>query len=226
MADFKSTPNRKSTLQSSPKLQALSFAVIVFLVVPFGVTVLADTNLSVPCLHQVTDTQGEPDGIAFYRVSRQMITTESSSNASQSEVGAVLSPDGSKIAFISNETRRPELWVMDIDGSNKRKVSNLPETQGAANPVWSLESNLIAFTSFNIKGHSPLTSTHVWIAKADGSKNVKMLLPEPYTRFSTFSPLWVSKKILRVRATVLQQNNKLVKHEYFYNYKTEEIFRR
>jgi hypothetical protein len=115
---------------------------------------------------------------------------------------------------------------MNIDGTGREMVRELPCGQGAANPVWSPNSNLIAFISYNLQGHSPLTTTHAWIIKVDGSGDRRVILPEPDARFSTFSPLWISNEVLQVRALVLQPGNKLVQKLYIYHYETGKILKR
>ncbi len=45
---------------------------------------------------------------------------------------AVVSPDGSKIAFTSTRSGDLEIWIMDIDGSNKRQVTHKLGYDGGA----------------------------------------------------------------------------------------------
>ena len=37
------------------------------------------------------------------------------------------SPDGSKIAFVSNRDGNSEIYIMNIDGSNQTNLTNTPE---------------------------------------------------------------------------------------------------
>ena len=47
----------------------------------------------------------------------------------------VFSPDGTQIAFMSNRDGNPEIYVMNRDGSNVRRLTNHPA--GDVTPTWS-----------------------------------------------------------------------------------------
>jgi TolB protein len=51
-----------------------------------------------------------------------------------------------RIAFVAEEGRAKELWVMDLDGSNARRLTQ--DGSIALSPAWSPEGSLILFTSF------------------------------------------------------------------------------
>ena len=53
------------------------------------------------------------------------------------------SPDGSKIAFISDRSGSPQIYVMNADGSNQRRVSFGPGEYGS--PKWGPAGDRIAF---------------------------------------------------------------------------------
>lgn len=60
---------------------------------------------------------------------------------------ATWSPDGSKIAFVSNmddDINEYDLYVMDADGANLERISALPGDEYA--PSWSPDGSAIAFT--------------------------------------------------------------------------------
>ena len=57
----------------------------------------------------------------------------------------VFSPDGTRIAFTSNRDGNPEIYVMNRDGSNVRRLTNHPAVD--ATPTWSPNGTQIAFTS-------------------------------------------------------------------------------
>ncbi len=52
----------------------------------------------------------------------------------------------SRIAFVSDRSGHPELWVMDWDGSNQRQLTKHGSL--AVGPAWSPDGTLLAFTSY------------------------------------------------------------------------------
>ena len=57
----------------------------------------------------------------------------------------MFSPDGTKLAFTSNRDGNPEIYVMNVDGSNVRRVTNHPAID--VTPTWSPTGAQLAFTS-------------------------------------------------------------------------------
>ncbi|HZT71599.1 MAG TPA: Tol-Pal system beta propeller repeat protein TolB [Terriglobia bacterium] len=51
-----------------------------------------------------------------------------------------------KIAFVSNRTGHPEIWVMDYDGFNQHQITNYPSLN--LTPRWSPDNSMLAFTSY------------------------------------------------------------------------------
>ncbi|MFY8301020.1 amidohydrolase family protein [Pseudoalteromonas sp. SS15] len=63
------------------------------------------------------------------------------------------SPDGSKIAFISDREGAENLWVMDVNGENMRKVSG--ESHNLLhNPAWSPDGQYIAVKQGQVTGRT------------------------------------------------------------------------
>jgi Tol biopolymer transport system component len=118
----------------------------------------------------------------------------------------VWSPDGSKIAFVSNRPAdgiitnqtnfTPNIWVMNADGSNQTALTTLNAFLAASvDPVWSPDGKKIAFASKRALDGSDALNIHatqnVWVMNADGSS------PTPLTRltanmasFVDASPVW------------------------------------
>ncbi|HET8627274.1 MAG TPA: S9 family peptidase [Thermomicrobiales bacterium] len=55
------------------------------------------------------------------------------------------SPDGAKLAFVSDRAGKPQVYVLDLAGGEARKVTDAPE--GAASPLWSPDGATILYTS-------------------------------------------------------------------------------
>jgi len=87
-----------------------------------------------------------------------------------------VSPDGSKIVFVKGY----KLWIMAIDGSNRRQLTNGPMDFA---PAWSPDGNQIAFISGT--GQQNL---EIAIIDADGT-NKKWVTNSPYNdEFPSWSP--------------------------------------
>lgn len=72
------------------------------------------------------------------------------------------SPDGNRLAFVSTRDGNSEIYVMNKDGSNVRRLTNNPAIDSA--PTWSPNGQLIAFTSDRTGAAAP----QIWVMDADG----------------------------------------------------------
>ncbi len=68
---------------------------------------------------------------------------------------AVYSPDGARIAFISDRNGRRQLWVADADGTNLVEWTQTFEAD-LPMPAWSPDGTQIAFAGITPSGHSQL----------------------------------------------------------------------
>lgn len=90
------------------------------------------------------------------------------------------SPDGSKLAFMSpRDNGNAEIFVMNRDGSNLRRLTNHPASD--VTPTWAPSGNQIAFTS------DRTGRPQIWIMNADGSGQ-QQLTRETWCDRPTWSP--------------------------------------
>ncbi|MFN6933535.1 MAG: S9 family peptidase [Tsuneonella sp.] len=81
-----------------------------------------------------------------------------------------LSPDGRQIAFLSNASGSPQIWVTDVNGRAARQVTNLSDPVGSV--FWSPTADRLAYTVAPGGG----LNTQIWVANADGTQP-KQLTP-------------------------------------------------
>ncbi|MGH9329737.1 MAG: hypothetical protein ACRD09_04785 [Vicinamibacterales bacterium] len=89
------------------------------------------------------------------------------------------SPDGSQLAFVSNRDGNSEIYVVNADGSNVRRLTNHPNID--VTPTWSPTGNQLAFTSD--RSGSP----QIYIIGAEGA-GLRRVTTESYCDRPTWSP--------------------------------------
>jgi dipeptidyl aminopeptidase/acylaminoacyl peptidase len=75
-----------------------------------------------------------------------------------------LSPDGRRVAYLSNASGSPQVWVTDTQGEPARQVTNFRDPVGSV--FWSPTADMLAFTVAPGGG----LNTQIWVAKADGTE--------------------------------------------------------
>jgi hypothetical protein len=79
------------------------------------------------------------------------------------------SPDGSKIAFMSNRDGNFEIYTMNADGSAQTRVTNDFAADGF--PAWSHDGTKIAFVRGDLRNPS---SFEIFVMNADGSNQIQL----------------------------------------------------
>jgi Tol biopolymer transport system component len=83
-----------------------------------------------------------------------------------SDSGPSWSPDGKKIAFRSYRDGNYEIYVMNADGSEPKRLTNSPDSD--LDPSWSPDGKKIAFTS------STFVYRDIYVMNADGSEQKRL----------------------------------------------------
>jgi TolB protein len=91
----------------------------------------------------------------------------------------VFSPDGTRMAFMSNRDGNPEIYVMNRDGSNVFRLTNSPEIDST--PTWSPSGTQIAFTS------GRTGTPQIYVVGSDGA-GLRKISSESYADRPTWSP--------------------------------------
>jgi Tol biopolymer transport system component len=89
-----------------------------------------------------------------------------------------------QIAFASNRTGLPQIWIMNGDGSEKRQITDTE--QGACQPSWSPDGMQIVFISPCDNHREVYTGSSLFIVNADGTG----LAPLPTVGGGDYSPAW------------------------------------
>jgi dipeptidyl aminopeptidase/acylaminoacyl peptidase len=79
-----------------------------------------------------------------------------------SATSPTMSPDGQRLAYLSNASGSPQIWVRNLRDGTARQITNLNDPVGAV--YWSPKSELLAYSVLPGGG----LNTQVWISNADG----------------------------------------------------------
>lgn len=125
----------------------------------------------------------DPDRYQLYTMSVGGSDVRRLTTPGITRTAATFSPDGRQIAYVvrgDEENARPEVWVMNADGTGERNLSNHPGYDGW--PTWSPDGSTIVFAS-NRQGWF-----QIWGISPDGS-GLRRMVQSPYNdRRPFFSP--------------------------------------
>ena len=105
------------------------------------------------------------------------------------EVQPRFSPDGRKIAFTSDRGGGDNIWVMDVDGSDKRAITKEDFTL-LNNPTWSADGRFIAARKHFTTARS-LGTGEIWLYHLAGGKGVALVeRPNPQFQKELGEPIF------------------------------------
>jgi len=102
--------------------------------------------------------------------------TRLTNEAGARDAGPAWSSDGSSIAFTKGRNREYELWVMDADGGNQRRLADL---EGFA-PLWSPDGSQLAFSTY--------PQGEIFVANADGTSVRQLTENDEEDMWPSWSP--------------------------------------
>ncbi|HQR36582.1 MAG TPA: protein kinase [Blastocatellia bacterium] len=93
-----------------------------------------------------------------------------------------VSPDGTKIVWVSDRNGTAELFLMNLDGSGVRNLTD--NTVAERTPAWSPDGRNIAFAIESV----PLRKGSIWVMNANGGKPVNLTKSHGYDVRPSYSP--------------------------------------
>ncbi|MGO9019636.1 MAG: hypothetical protein ACLQVJ_14930 [Syntrophobacteraceae bacterium] len=126
-----------------------------------------------------------PRGWDIYITDANTRQTSRLTDSPSLDYNVVLSPDGNRIAFVSERDGNMELYSVRLDGSDLRRLTDNFALDD--HPAWSPNGSRIAFVSTREPAHTPGKAWNaVYVMNADGS-GVRRLSP---IDASDYSPAW------------------------------------
>lgn len=113
-----------------------------------GVVLLVSVRAQAPQHEQIIFMAYQERNAEIYAMDVSGRNLRNLTNHPAADEAPAWSPDGKRIAFMSNRDRAswdPDIYVMDADGSNPRNLTNHPEQDNM--PAWSPNGREIAFFS-------------------------------------------------------------------------------
>ncbi|MBI3848661.1 MAG: PD40 domain-containing protein [Planctomycetes bacterium] len=111
-----------------------------------------DFDLSPSTKRAVASVHGELFTIATDKGTATRVT-----NSPSRESRPTWSPDGKRVAYVSDQSGRDEVWVSDVDGKNAKKLSDADSEKGSL--AWSPDSKALAFTASDHKLYRAMVDT-------------------------------------------------------------------
>jgi predicted Ser/Thr protein kinase len=121
--------------------------------------------------HIVLDGEGDGDAEIYFLRAQPGGRLKKLTDNTVADAAPAWSPDGSTIAFESDEDGDFDIWVMNPDGSQRRKLFDAPGDQ--TRPAWSPDGSMLAFE--DDRSGNP----DIWIVDSAGTAAPEPLLEEP-----------------------------------------------
>ena len=104
--------------------------------------------------------------------------------ATRAPTSTLLGGGYSQIAFASNQTGAPQIFVVNTDNSGQIQVTNMPD--GACQPAWSPDGLHIVFISPCLARQNDYPGAKLYVINANGSNMIAL----PSSEQGDFDPAW------------------------------------
>lgn len=93
-----------------------------------------------------------------------------------------------QLAFASNMTGRPQIYLINMDGTDLVQLTNLPE--GACQPAWSPDGLRMVFTSPCLRNVDTYSGSSLWLMDVDPFGNASEPVQLPSVPGGDYDPVW------------------------------------
>lgn len=158
---------------------------------------------------QPSATQSKPTSLSpsstFTRTLLPSLTTFQTPTPTKTPAATATSLGGgfSQLAYVSDHTGMPQIFIMNSDGSNPLQITNL--TFGACQPSWSPDGERLVFTSPCSQRQDDYPGANLYIINSDGSN---LTLLETGAE-GNFDPAW-SPDGTRIAFTSLRDGSRQI----------------
>jgi len=166
--------------------QAISY-IFPFLNPTLTPTILEATNTQVPILAVISKTPTPQTSATATLTNTPLPTFTGTPTPSPTiTLTPIPTPMGgaAQIAFASSRSGAVEIWLMNIDGSGLKQITNIQE--GACQPSWSPDGRKLAFISPCVRRLSYYPGASLFLINTDGTG----LVPLPNTPGGDYDPSW------------------------------------
>ena len=158
---------------ATPTITTAAPTETIILVTPSPIAMLPTVTLASPSL---TPSQTAPPPSTN--------TPRPSATKTQTPTATMIGGGMGKILFASDRSGSPEIYLMNIDGSQVTQLTNIPE--GACQPSWSPDGLQIVFISPCPKDQVSYPGANMFIMDSDGNN----LMPLPNVPGGDYDPRW------------------------------------
>ena len=152
-------------------------------------TAVLPAQAATPVTPPIVFTSDHDGDMEIYRRAANGTVTQLTRNRAH-DYGAVWSPDGRRLAFVSSRDGDADVFVMNADGTGVRQLTVNSRTAGGAPiqdsaPTWSRDGGRIAFASTRDGGEP-----EIYVMNADGTSQRRVTRTAAYVSDHTpeFSP--------------------------------------